>query len=118
MRGMVVAPQPEAVEAGALTLKRGGNAIDAAIACAFTQGAVDPQMAGIAGFGAMQIYMPKRGVHRGIDFHARCPASVRPDMWQDRILGQARDGFGFILRDQINELGYQSIGIPGKPQGL
>jgi gamma-glutamyltranspeptidase/glutathione hydrolase len=113
MRGMVVAPQPEAVEAGALTLKRGGNAIDAAIACAFTQGAVDPQMAGIAGFGAMQIYMPKRGIHLGIDFHARCPAAVRPDMWQDRILGQARDGFGFILKDQINELGYQSIGIPG-----
>jgi gamma-glutamyltranspeptidase/glutathione hydrolase len=32
--GMVCAPQPEAVEAGALALKRGGNAVDAAIACA------------------------------------------------------------------------------------
>jgi gamma-glutamyltranspeptidase/glutathione hydrolase len=113
MHGMIVAPQPEAVEAGALTLKRGGNAIDAAIACALTQGAVDPQMAGIAGFGSMQLYMPKRGVHLGIDFHARCPAAVRPDMWQDLILGQARDGFGFILKDHVNELGYQAIGIPG-----
>jgi gamma-glutamyltranspeptidase/glutathione hydrolase len=113
MRGMIVAPQPEAVEAGALTLKRGGNAIDAAIACALTQGAVDPQMAGIAGFGTMQIYMPRRGVHLGIDFHARCPAAVRPGMWQDRILGEARDGFGFILKDQVNELGYQAVGIPG-----
>ena len=80
MRGMIVAPQPEAVEAGAIALKRGGNAIDAAIACAFMQGVVDPQMAGIAGFGVMQIYMPKRGVHLHLDFHARCPSSVTPDM--------------------------------------
>jgi len=113
MRGMVVAPQPEAVEAGALALKRGGNAVDAAIACAFTQGAVDPQMCGIAGFGSMQLYLPKRQVHLGIDFHARCPAAVRPEMWQDRILGQARDGFGFLLKGQVNEIGYQAIGVPG-----
>jgi gamma-glutamyltranspeptidase/glutathione hydrolase len=110
---MVVAPQPEAVEAGALALKRGGNAVDAAIACAFTQGAVDPQMCGIAGFGSMQLYLPKRSVHLGIDFHARCPAAVRPEMWQDRILGQARDGFGFLLKGQVNEIGYQAIGVPG-----
>jgi gamma-glutamyltranspeptidase/glutathione hydrolase len=38
MPGMIVAPQPEAVEAGAAVLARGGNAIDAAIACAFVQG--------------------------------------------------------------------------------
>lgn len=38
---MVVAPQPEAAEAGAEVLERGGNAIDAAIACAFMQGVVD-----------------------------------------------------------------------------
>jgi len=49
--GMIVAPQPEAVEAGAVTLKRGGNAVDAAIACALVQGVVDPCMTGIAGFG-------------------------------------------------------------------
>ncbi len=47
--GMVCAPQPEAVEAGALALKRGGNAVDAAIACALVQTVVDPQMCGIAG---------------------------------------------------------------------
>lgn len=117
MRGMIVAPQPEAVEAGALALKRGGNAIDAAIACAFMQGAVDPQMVGIAGFGVMQIYMPKRNVHLHLDFHARCPASVRPDMWADLIEGEARDGFGFLLKGKVNDVGYQSIAVPGNLRG-
>ena len=59
MRGMIVGAQPEAVEAGAEILRRGGNAIDAAIACAFSQGVVDPQMCSIGGFGAMQICMPR-----------------------------------------------------------
>jgi gamma-glutamyltranspeptidase/glutathione hydrolase len=35
-RGMIVAPQPEATEAGAEILKAGGNAVDSAIACAHT----------------------------------------------------------------------------------
>jgi gamma-glutamyltranspeptidase/glutathione hydrolase len=60
MNAMIVAPQPEAVEAGALVLKRGGDAIDAAIACAFMQGVVDARVAGIGGFGSMQVYMPRR----------------------------------------------------------
>ena len=51
--GIISAPQPEAVEAGALAFKAGGNAIDAAIACALVQTAVDPQMCGIAGFGSI-----------------------------------------------------------------
>ena len=113
MRGMIVAPQPEAVEAGALALRRGGNAVDAAITCAFMQGVVDPQMAGIAGFGAMQIYMPKRNVHVHLDFHTRCPAAAKPDMWEDLIEGETRDGFGFILRGRVNDAGYQSIMVPG-----
>ncbi|MEM7778523.1 MAG: gamma-glutamyltransferase, partial [Pseudomonadota bacterium] len=60
---MIVAPQPEAVEAGGDILRDGGNAIDAAIACALVQTAVDPFMCGIAGFGSMHVYMPSRGVH-------------------------------------------------------
>ncbi|HBU39722.1 MAG TPA: hypothetical protein DEB59_04580, partial [Acidimicrobiaceae bacterium] len=46
--GMVVAAQPEAVEAGAEVLRNGGNAVDAAIACGLVAGVVDPQMCGIA----------------------------------------------------------------------
>ena len=112
-RGMVVAPQPEAVEAGAVVLKEGGNAIDAGIACAFVQGVVDPQMTGIAGFGSLQAYLPAVGVHRCIDFHGKAPLATRPDMWEDLIEGEARDGFGFILKGRVNDLGYQSITVPG-----
>jgi gamma-glutamyltranspeptidase / glutathione hydrolase len=117
MRGMIVAPQPEAVEAGAVALKRGGNAIDAAIACAFMQGVVDPQMTGIAGFGVMQVYMPKRGVHLHLDFHTRCPASATPTMWEHLIEGETRDGFGFILKGRVNDVGYESIAVPGNLRG-
>jgi gamma-glutamyltranspeptidase/glutathione hydrolase len=110
--GIITAPQPEAVEAGADVLAAGGNAIDAAVACALVQTAVDPFMCGIAGFGSMQIYIPDNGTHTFIDFHGRAPASVRPDMWEDLIVAEAEDGFGFSLKENINEIGYQSITTP------
>ena len=110
---MVVSLQPEAVETGAEVLLKGGNAVDAAIACAFVQTVVDPLMCGIAGFGCLHVYLPERGVHEIIDFHGRVPASATPDMWEDRILGETDDGFGFVLKDAINDLGYQSITTPG-----
>lgn len=112
-QAMIVTAQPEASEAGARVLMRGGNAVDAAMAAALVQGVVDPQMCGIAGFGSCQIYMPKKGVHTCIDFHGRTPLAATPDMWLDRLAGETRDGFGFVLRDNVNDLGYQSITSPG-----
>ncbi len=56
MRGMVVAPEPLAAEAGAETLARGGNAIDAAIAAGFVQGVVNPLLCGVGGSGLMFIH--------------------------------------------------------------
>ena len=111
-RAMIVAAQPEATEAGAEILKAGGNAVDAAMACAFVQGVVDPLMCGIAGFGSCGIAMPAAGFHGYIDFHAPAPRAVRPDMWADRIESEARDGYGFILRGRVNDIGYQSICAP------
>ena len=49
-KAMIVAAQPEAAEAGAKVLMKGGNAIDAAVCAALVQGTVDPQMCGIADF--------------------------------------------------------------------
>ncbi|MEE2862287.1 MAG: gamma-glutamyltransferase, partial [Pseudomonadota bacterium] len=113
----IVAPQPEAVEAGAVVLERGGNAMDAALACAFVQGVVDPQMCGIGGFGSMQVYMPKRGIHEVLEFYALAPLAATPDMWLDKLIGQSRDGFGFILKDNISEIGYLACCTPGSLKG-
>ena len=110
---MIVTAQPEASEAGAQVLMRGGNAVDAAMTAALVQGVVDPQMCGIAGFGSCQIYMPERGVHTCIDFHGKTPARATPDMWADLVEGETRDGFGFVLRGNVNDLGYQSVTVPG-----
>lgn len=115
---MIVSLQPDAVEAGAEVLRAGGNAVDAALACAFVQTVVDPLMCGIAGFGSMQLYLPNRGVHEVVDFHGRVPAAATPDMWQDRILGETDDGFGFVLEGAVNDLGYQSITTPGTLEAL
>ncbi len=109
---MIVAAQPEAAEAGALILKAGGNAVDAAIAAALVQTVVDPLMCGIAGFGSMGIYKPEAGVHEYVDFHAPAPLKATPAMWEDLIEGETRDGFGFILKGAVNDVGYGSIAVP------
>ena len=115
--GVVVAPQPEAAEAGLDILNAGGNAVDAAIAVAFVQGVVDPLMCGIAGFGSMAVYDPIIGTHEYIDFHAPAPGVATDDMWEDLIEGEARDGFGFTLKGRVNDIGYQSICVPASLRG-
>ncbi len=112
-KAMIVTAQPEASEAGARVLMRGGNAVDAAMAAALVQGVVDPQMCGIAGFGSCQIYDPKSGVHTCIDFHGKTPLAATETMWQDLLEGEARDGFGFVLEGNVNDLGYQAVTTPG-----
>jgi gamma-glutamyltranspeptidase/glutathione hydrolase len=116
--GMVVAPQPEAAEAGVEAMRAGGNAVDAAIAAALVQTVVDPLMCGIAGFGSAGIYMPGRQVHEYVDFHAPAPTAVRPDMWEHLVEGEARDGFGFLLKGRVNDLGYQSVAVPAAPRAF
>jgi gamma-glutamyltranspeptidase/glutathione hydrolase len=71
-RSIIVAPQPEAVEAGAEILKAGGNAVDAAIGYAFVQGVVDPLMAGIAGFGSIAVFSPRLASAGRSSSPARC----------------------------------------------
>ena len=113
---MVCAAQPEAVEAGLDILAAGGNVVDAAVGAALVQTAVDPQMCGIAGFGSMHIHLPasngKPAVHTLIDFHGRAPLATREDMWSSLIVRECDDGFGFVLKGEVNEIGYQSATTP------
>ncbi|OZI36737.1 gamma-glutamyltransferase [Bordetella genomosp. 1] len=115
---MICAAQPEAAEAGARVLRDGGNAVDAAVAAAFTQCVVDPLMAGIAGYGTLQIALPGRGVHTCIDFCARAPAAAHPGIWAGLPLNETPDGYAFVVEGNVNEAGYQSIGTPGTLAGL
>ena len=57
MRSMIVAPQPVAVNAGADILRNGGNAIDAAVACALVQGLTDPHSCGIGGYALLTLHL-------------------------------------------------------------
>lgn len=112
-KNMIVAAQPEAAEVGARVLMQGGNAVDAAIAAALVQGVVDPQMTGIAGFGNAQVFMPGQGIHTCLDFHGKTPLAATPDMWLDQLEAETRDGFGFVLKNNANDLGYQAVTTPG-----
>jgi len=116
--GMVVAPQPAAVEVGARVLQSGGNAFDAAIATAFAQMVVDPQMCGIGGFGCLTKYDARRDDVTVIDFNARAGQNATPDQWADAIVDEIWTGYGWALRGHVNDVGYGAIGTPGTLAGL
>ena len=115
--GIISAPQPEAVEAGALILRAGGNAIDAGIACALTQGVVDPLMCGLGGVGSATVHAPGAGGPESFNFLGVAPRAARADMWESRIVGETGDGFGFILNGNVNALGHQAAMVPGNLAG-
>lgn len=110
---MIVAPQPEAVEAGYAVLAAGGSAVDAVLACAFTQGVVDPMMCGIGGLGSMQIFDPATGRHIVLDGLSTCPGACTPAMWESVFEGECADGYGYVLTGGVNELGHAAVTTPG-----
>lgn len=112
-RAMIVAPQPEAVEAGTDVLRAGGNAVDAALACALTQGVVDPAMCGVGGIGTMHIYDPKTRRSVVLNGLSTCPGACTPDMWASDFERECTDGYGFVVKGAVNELGHRAVAVPG-----
>jgi len=115
---MIVCPQPLAAEAGLDVLRRGGNAVDAAVCAAFCQGVLDPQDCGIGGSGMMLIYRADRDATEVIEFHARAGNQVRPNMWASIFISESSDRYNFLVEGGINDAGYQSVGVPGTVAGL
>ena len=114
---IIVCPQPLAAEIGLEVMRRGGNAVDAAVTCAFVQGVIDPQMCGIGGCGVMLVHRPHAG-DALLEFYATAGSRVREDQWERLFIREAADRYGFVLDGWVNDVGYQSVAVPGTVAGL
>lgn len=72
--GMVASASPYASDAGVEMLRRGGNAVDAAVATAFAVGVVEPMMAGIGAGGGMLVWLQHDRRAEYLDFYATAGA--------------------------------------------
>lgn len=109
-----VVGQPGADTAGVSVLKKGGNAVDAAVTTALLSGIVAPSANGVGGYGgAMVIYID--GKVQCIDFNTIAPKAATSNMYQVT----SSDGrFGAPVKENANEIGYQAISVPGILSGL
>lgn len=114
---MIVTPQPEATDAGAVILRSGGNVVDAVVAAALVQSVVDPLMCGIGGMALLQVATPD-GQRLVVDGFGESPEGVTPDMWESDLLGPTPDGFGYRVEDYLNETGPQAVTTPGTMKTL
>jgi gamma-glutamyltranspeptidase / glutathione hydrolase len=107
--GMVVAQEKTAARIGADVLKRGGNAIDAAVATGFAMAVTYPRAGNIGGGGFMVIHSAERHEDVAIDYRETAPAATTPGIF----LGP--DGKPDTAKSRDSALG---IGVPGTPAGL
>lgn len=115
--GMVASKHKLISEAGVKMLKKGGNAVDAAVAAAFMDCVVEPAMNGIGGEGVMTIHL-ESGENVVIDYVGRPPATSSPDMY--KLEEGAEPGWmGWKkVRNNENVMGYKASVVPGTVAGL
>jgi gamma-glutamyltranspeptidase / glutathione hydrolase len=105
---MVVSAHPLASQVGVGILRKGGNAIDAAIAVQFALTVVFPEAGNIGGGGFM-LYRKADGTVAALDYRERAPANASRDMYLDSV--------GNIVKD-LSTHGHLSSGIPGSVDGM
>ncbi|WP_214104309.1 gamma-glutamyltransferase family protein [Acrocarpospora catenulata] len=117
--GMVTAPDPRAAHAGALMLRAGGSAVDAAVATAFAIGVVEPYMSGLGGGAWLVIRRPGARSATTVSGPIRAPGLARPDMFR---LAPGADPTGLYgwpaVAGDANILGPLSVGTPGAVAAL
>ena len=79
--GIVISDSELATKAGMEILKRGGNAMDAAVATAFALGVVDPASSGVGGGGFMVVYQAKEKKAHVLDFRETAPAAAHKTLF-------------------------------------
>ncbi|QEH38148.1 Gamma-glutamyltranspeptidase precursor [Aquisphaera giovannonii] len=107
-RQAVASQEEHASEAGAEALRRGGNAVDAAIATAFALAVTLPEAGNLGGGGFLVAYLADRREVVTVDFREEAPASSTPGMYLDAA--------GKLLPK--HRLGARAAGVPGTVRGL
>ena len=109
-----VVGQPETDSAAVSVLKKGGNAVDAAVTAALMAGVVAPQASGIGGYGGY-LTVCIGGEVSCIDFNTVAPQAAHPKTFH---VTRSDGRFGSLVREYANEVGYQAISVPGVLAGL
>src|SRR6266852_9855131 len=107
-RGMAATDEPLGSQVGVDIMKRGGNAVDAAVATAFALAVVEPAAGNIGGGGFMLIRLAD-GKTAFFDYREVAPGKATRDMY----IG--RDG---KLDNDASTIGYRSVAVPGTVAGL
>jgi gamma-glutamyltranspeptidase/glutathione hydrolase len=106
--GMVVTASPLASDAGVSILKKGGNAVDAAVAVGFALAVTYPSAGNIGGGGFMVIHLAN-GINTTLDFRETAPIAAFENMFLDSLGNYNPDA---------SQLGWKSSGVPGTVHGL
>ena len=108
--GMVASTNEVASRVGVDIMKRGGNAVDAAIAVAFALAVTHPAAGNLGGGGFMMIRL-KNGKSTAIDYREMAPAAAHRNVYLDKN-GEVIKGEGGSL------VGYRAAGVPGTVRGM
>jgi len=109
-KAMVASQHELASKIGADIMKRGGNAVDAAIAVGLALAVVYPEAGNLGGGGFMLIRF-KDGRTTAIDYREMAPAAATRDIFVDKN-GELIKGEGG------STIGYRASGVPGTPAGF